>query len=272
MTQPKISILLPTRGRTNMLERSLRSLIDTADSPEDIQFLFGFDDDDTESSQYFLDNLAPLIDEVGATYLVLEFKRMGYNALHQYLNQLATHAEAPWWVFWNDDAVMIDSGWDTEISKQGDRFCIQAFDTHTMHPYSIFPIVPRAWFDLLGHLSKHQLNDAYISQIAWMMDLMVRIPIKVEHERFDLTGQNEDSTYKERIIYEGNPADPRDFNYIKQRQSRIDDANTICAYLEGRGYNMSYWKNVAIGKQDPWEKMLASDINDHLKRFDLPKK
>lgn len=272
MTQPKISILLPSRGRTDMLMRSLQSLVDTADSPEDIEFLLGFDDDDVDSSQYFLEHIAPILDEAGSTYMVLEFKRMGYNALHQYLNQLADHAQAPWWVFWNDDAVMIDSSWDTEILKQGDKFCIQAFNTHTMHPYSIFPIVPRAWFDLLGHLSLHQLNDAYISQIAWMMNIMVRIPIRVEHERFDLTGKNEDDTYKERIIFEGNVTDPRDFNHIKQRQSRIDDANKICKYLKERGYDMSYWESVVLGKQDPWAKMMESDINNHLRRIDMPKK
>lgn len=268
MTNPNISILLPTRGRTDLLKRSLLSLIDNANNPESIQILLGFDDDDADSSNYFIDNIAPLLDEVGSSYRVLEFKRMGYQELHRYLNELAVHAQAPWWVFWNDDAVMVDSGWDTEISKQGDRFCIQAFNTHTLHPYSIFPIVPRAWFEVLGHLSRHQLNDAYISQIAWMMDIMIRIPTRVDHERFDLTGKNKDETFTDRVIFEGNQSDPRDFNHRSCRQCRIEDSRKLATYLEGYNYDMSFWRKVEKNEQDPWERMLASDINRHLKKFE----
>lgn len=268
MSDFKISILLPSRKRTDMLERSIKSLVDKADSPDTIQFLLGFDDDDNDSSQYFIDNIAPYLDQKGCSYSVLEFKRMGYQSLHLYLNQLAKHATAPWWVFWNDDALMMDSGWDTVISSHNDRFCIQAFDTHKLHPYSIFPIVPKAWFDLLGHLSQHQLNDAYISQIAWMLDIMVRIDIKVEHDRFDLTGKNKDETFDERVIYEGNLRDPRDFNHANQRKMRIEDAIKICKHLdELGGYDTTFFKEVLQGKRDPWSKMLAADVNDQLKRI-----
>lgn len=268
MSDFKISILLPSRKRTDMLERSIKSLVDKADDPSSIQFLLAFDDDDSASSQYFIDNIAPELDQVGAHYSVLEFKRMGYQSLHLYLNQLAKHAKAPWWVFWNDDAVMLDQGWDTVISNHGDKFCIQAFNTHKLHPYSIFPIVPRAWFDVLGHLSQHQLNDAYISQIAWMLDIMVRIDVQVDHERFDLTGKNKDETFDERVIYEGNIHDPRDFNHASQRKMRIDDAIKICKYLDNLGgYDTTHFKEVLQGKRDPWAKMLASDVNDQLKRI-----
>lgn len=265
-TEFNISLLLPSRGRSTTLERSIKSLIDTADSPEQLQFILGFDDDDQESSQYFIDNIVPIIEQSGASYMVLEFKPMGYGALNLYLNKMALHAQAPWWVFWNDDAVMLDSGWDTVISSET-KFCIQAFETHNHHPYSIFPIVPRQWFEQLGHLSEHQLNDAYISQIAWMLDIMVRIPIRVEHERFDLTGKNQDDTFKNRVIFEGNIYDPRDFNYVAQRQNRYRDADKISKYLSEQGYDMSHWNEVRMGRRDPWTKMLASDINNHMKRI-----
>ena len=274
MTKPNISILLPSRGRTNMLKRSITSLLDLADTPASLEFLLAFDDDDTESSTYFISEVAPLIEQAGATYSVLEFARMGYGRLHEYLNSIAPYAQADWWVFWNDDAVMLDQGWDTVIISQGNRFCIQAFDTHNLHPYSIFPIVPRAWFDTLGYLSQHPLNDAYISQIAWMLDIMVRIPVKVSHERFDLTGQNNDKTFEDRVIYEGNSHDPRDFNYVSNRGQRVYNANRLADYLEGRGYDMTYWKKVSSGELDPWTKMLEADVNKQVTKFkvaQLPK-
>lgn len=266
MSEPKITILLPSRGRTTMLESSIQSLVDHADDPGSIQFILGFDNDDTASSQYFVDVIAPQLEKIGSKYLVLGFDPIGYENLHKYLNMMAKHAQAPWWVFWNDDAVMLDDHWDTIIASQGDRFCIQAFDTHNLHPYSIFPIVPRTWYDLLGHLSQHQLNDAYISQIAWMLDIIVRIPIRVEHERFDLTGKNEDDTYKNRIIYEGNIHHPKDFNHQNTRRLRIQDANKLVEYLRSKGHAIAWWESLLAGKHDPWGKMLASDVNNMLKR------
>lgn len=268
MTEPKISILLPSRGRTDMLDRSIDSLIDNADDPASLQFLMGFDDDDQSSIQHFIKVIAPKIDAAGAVYTTFEFKRLGYQNLHRYLNSLAPHARASWWVFWNDDAVMLDSGWDTTILAQGDKFCIQAFDTHNLHPYSIFPIVPKAWFDLLGHLSQHPLNDAYISQIAWMLDIMVRIPIRVEHDRFDLTGNNADSTFAARNLrqLEGNISNPTDFNHESCRYQRILDAEKIVQYLTPLGFDANNWEQIKLGKVDPWTKMLASDVNDQMKR------
>jgi hypothetical protein len=69
---------------------------------------------------------------------------------------------------------------------------LQAFNTHNRHPYSIFPIVPKEWYNLIGHLSLHQLNDAWLSQIAWMLDIVKQIPVEVLHDRADLTGNNKD--------------------------------------------------------------------------------
>jgi glycosyltransferase involved in cell wall biosynthesis len=269
MTKPQLSILLPSRGRTDQLKRSLDSLCNNADNPSKIELLLAFDDDDKKSSQYFVEKIAPGLLELGCQYKVYEFPRLGYARLNEYLNALGKSAQSDWWVFWNDDAVMINSGWDTTILAQENRFCIQAFDTHNKHPYSIFPIVPRAWFDLLGHLSQHPLNDAYISQIAWLLDIMVQIPVQVDHQRFDLTGDNMDKTFMERnvLALEGNPARPQDFNHAEQRKLRMIDANKIAMYLGEQGYDMSFWNDVAQKKRDPWDKMLAADVNKQMIKF-----
>jgi hypothetical protein len=271
MTKPQLSILLPSRGRTKMLDESIISLVDLADDANQIEFLLAFDDDDKESSQYFVDIIAPKLAEKNCKYYVYEFPRLGYTRLNEYLNKLGKYALADWWVFWNDDAIMIDQGWDTIILAQENRFCIQAFDTHNKHPYSIFPIVPRSWFDMLGHLSQHPLNDAYISQIAWLLDIMVQIPVRVEHRRFDLTGDNMDPTFMERNIraLEGNPSRPEDFNHLNQSKLRMIDANKIAVNLGKLGYDMSHWNEIATKQRDPWTKMLAADVNKQVMKLEL---
>jgi hypothetical protein len=41
-----IAVLLPTRGRAEMLERSIQSLISLAKDPNQIQLMLAFDNDD----------------------------------------------------------------------------------------------------------------------------------------------------------------------------------------------------------------------------------
>jgi hypothetical protein len=263
----KISILLPTRGRTTQLLRSVESLVDLADDSATIQWLFGFDNDDMDTYQWFQDHVLPKIVASGAKYTCMGFEPLGYIKLNEYVNQLAAKATGDWFVFWNDDAVMKTSGWDTEIVNHTGEFCLQAFDTHNKHPYSIFPIVPREWFELIGHLSLHQLNDAWLSQIAWMLDIVKPIPVEVLHDRADLTGNNRDATYKNRIIYEGNVDNPLDFNHNNFRETRIKETCQIAKYLLDKGYDLTHWKLSCEGKTNVWGKMMAADVNNHMQQF-----
>jgi hypothetical protein len=263
----KISILLPTRGRTTQLLRSVDSLIDLADDPAAIQWLFGFDNDDLDTYRWFQEHVLPKITTSGAKYTCMGFEPMGYVKLNEYVNRLAAKATGAWFVFWNDDAVMKTAGWDTEIIRHTGEFCLQAFDTHNKHPYSIFPIVPREWFELIGHLSLHQLNDAWLSQIAWMLDIVKQIPVEVLHDRADLTGNNRDDTFKNRIIHEGDPSMPIDFNHKNFRLMRFNEANVIAKYLLDKGYELSHWKLACENKTNVWEKMMAADVNNQMKQY-----
>jgi hypothetical protein len=265
--QVKISILLPTRGRQQMLKNSIMSLVDTAGTPSQIEILLGFDSDDGESFDYFQQHIAPVLDDLEVTYTCLEFDPLGYEKLHIYVNTLAANANGEWLVFWNDDAIMQDRDWDSVILSHSGKFCLQAFDTHNLHPYSIFPVVPREWFALFGRLSNHQLNDAWLSQVGWMLDIVERINIRVNHDRFDLTGNNKDQTFQARRVFEGNPKDPRDFNYVTYRAERFNDANTIAQHLRKKGIDMTRWDKICSGEQDPWDTMIACDVNKQIMRL-----
>jgi hypothetical protein len=244
------------------------SLVDLANDNTQIEWWFGFDDDDQSSLEYCQREILPELDRRGSVYTVMQFQRLGYGRLNEYVNALARDATGDWLIFWNDDAVMRTQDWDVVIRSHTGKFVIQAFDTHKKHPYSIFPIVPREWRDELGLLSHHPLNDAWISQIAWILDIMVRIDVVVDHERFDLTGKNGDDTYKERQIYEGNVNDPRDFNHISNRRVRLDAANRLARYMAKRkDCDLTHWNEVAQGRRDPWSKMLESDVNNQMMRI-----
>jgi len=267
----KIAVLLPTRGRTEALTRSLIGLLEKSNDLGSIQVLLGLDTDDTVGIKHFQDELEPLLDEMGVHYTAMTFEPMGYSQLHDYVNTLARASSADWMFFWNDDAVMETQGWDTEIVKCTGEFKLLAVHTHQDHPYSIFPIVPREWLDLIGHLSLHSMNDAWLSQNAYCVDIYKRIDIHVVHDRADLTGNNLDATYKQRELLEGNPSNPRDFHYIKTNMQRMKECDMLNEYLKTNGFSEAptFWDRVKLQQQDPWENLRKNDTNNQMRQFNI---
>jgi len=266
-----IAILLPTRGRAEMLERSVQSLISLAKDPDQIQLMLAFDNDDEVGTKHFEQVVQPWLDDNQVNYTAMSFEPLGYIRLNEYVNELARNSDARWLVFWNDDAVMKTQDWDAEIMKWDGQFKLLAFRTHNLHPYSIFPIVPRKWLDLLGYLSPHQISDAWLSQQAYMLDIMERIPVEVLHDRHDLTGNNKDETFLNRPMLEGNPMDPDDFHSIHQTDIRQKDCAKIANYLQKEhNLDMTFFANIFTGTQDPWEKLKLNDVNKQMVQFAHP--
>jgi hypothetical protein len=174
MTERKydIAMLLATRGRTTSLERSIKTLVELADHPEKLQLMFAFDKDDDVGTSYFNATVKPWLDSKSITYTAMRFDRLGYVNLHKYNNALAKVSDSKWLMIWNDDAAMETTGWDTVIMSHTSEYLkLLGFRTHNMHPYSIFPIIPRVWFDLLGYISPHSSQDAWLSQQAYLLDI-----------------------------------------------------------------------------------------------------
>lgn len=263
-----IALLLPTRGRTAALGRSVQSVFELADNPKKLQLMLAFDSDDQVGQQYFTQELKPWLDAKGYAYTAMLFEPMGYIRLHVYNNKLAATTDAHWLLIWNDDAFMQTQGWDTEIMKYQGQLKLLAFHTHRDHPYSIFPIVPRVWYELLGYISPHPTQDGWLSQQAYMLDIWQRIPVWVEHDRFDLTGNNGDDTFKNRKMLEGKPDDPLDFHSVPQTDLRHRDCAKLAGYMKNvLGMDISFFENVFNGTQNPWEKLEKNDVNRQMVQF-----
>lgn len=265
-----IAVLLPTRGRSDSLERSVKSMIELAANADRVQLMFGFDNDDSVGITHFVEELQPWLDQHSINYTAIKFAPLGYIRLNEYVNELARKSDARWLVFWNDDAVMETQDWDTKIMAWEGEFKLLAFHTHNDHPYSIFPIVPRKWLDLLGYLSPHQISDAWLSQQAYMLDIWQRIEVDVLHDRHDLTGNNNDATFQNRPMLEGNPANPRDFHSVAQLDLRHRDCHKIADYLRTQGQDLLFFDRVFQGKQDPWENLAKNDVNSQMVQFKNP--
>lgn len=260
MSNSIISVLLPTRGRREVLKSSLESLISKAKDPEKLELLLGIDEDDEGAREYIEKEIAPMLRERKVECRANIFKPLGYENLHVYVNTLAGSASGDWLFFWNDDGVMVTEGWDEVIRSYTGQFKLLApHDNHNGHPYAIFPIVPRDWFMLLDHLSQNAQNDAWLSHIAYMLDIFERIDVEFIHDRADITGNNNDPTFQNRKYMEGNPSDPKDFGHPSMQQARVATAYKLAWFLDRIGQHSTWWDNVVAGKQDPFEKMKWAD-------------
>lgn len=266
MSLYNVAVLLPTRARTDSFTRSVASLIDLAHDLDRIEFVIAIDSDDKIGHTHFSEVIQPLLDKKKVCYTAVEFESLGYAGLNRYYNELAKLADADWLFVWNDDAVMNTKNWDQVISNYTGQFRLLKVHTHKEHPYSIFPIVPRTWFELMGHLSRHQMIDAELSQIAFCVDLMQVIDIDVTHDQSELTGLDDD-TSKRKIRFEGNPNNAYDFHNPRVSQHRYQDCETINQYLKAQGLDHGWWERVKSGEQYPWEKLIALDVNRQMNQF-----
>lgn len=267
-----ISVLLPTRGRGKLAERSLMSLIDKAKDNSRVEYRIALDNDDEETLEYFKENIIPKFDKLKLNFHIVVTPPIGYQKLNQYVNFLGSQANGAWLMFWNDDAIMDTQDWDETIATHTDKFRVLRMQEQSEHPYAIFPIVPKEWQYLLGSLSSHQMSDAQISQIGYMCNIVENIDVHCTHDRFDLTGNNNDETYNNRPQLEGNPEDPEDLNSKKTTQGRYEQALRIMWYLNKMGDGNDHLQHALQGKEkDLWKHLKANDPNGHTSRFKIDK-
>ena len=263
--QKEISVLLPTRGRHELMFKSLQSLTSTANNLNNVEFLFAIDNDDTATHEYLTSTVLPWAESQGIELHAFSMERFGYQQLQQYVNFLGFQSKGRWMLFWNDDAVMNSHGWDDEIISHNGKLAILRFkDNHNCHPYSVFPIVPRDWITLFECLSPAQQTDAWISQIAWLTDTMITIESQVTHDRADITGNNDDQTYRERVYL--NDAETPEMFTKKQHF-----AAKWAWLLKIANQDTGWWDLIQAGTVDPWEKMMAMDVNNQMIQIPMNK-
>ena len=211
-----ISVLLPSRGRPRSLADSIAGLTGNAARPRDLEVLVAADPDDATT------RLAAL--QAGATVHVTR-ERYGYPRLHEYVNRLAADATGDWLMLWNDDARMLTENWDAIVEQQ---------EPAVLWPHSndvagcnTFPVWPRAWTDALGHVSLSPHCDSWIQDLGTALGRHRRIPVRVLHDRADLTGGHDDQTRADSL------AGYRTANYHTpaMHAARQHDTDTLRAHL-----------------------------------------
>lgn len=222
--KPTITIMCPSRARTNALALAAHSLFDRAAHPDRVELVVRIDADDPARDGYIADADDGHIDTlvVGAPY--------GYRGLHRYYDDCARAATGDWLFMWNDDVIMLTDGWDEVIDAHAGRFVLLAPETtdHRGEHGTIIPVIPRAWFTAVGHVARNPQSDTWLVEIADALGLYQPVPVLALHDRADLTGNNDDATFAARDHQ-------RDAFYsAEQVAERAADIERLRAWLAGR--------------------------------------
>lgn len=206
-----ITVLLPSRKRPELLKTTIQGLRLLADSPTEVEVLVGADRDDEATAQAAMD----------MDCAVITFDRHGYANLHEYYNRLASVASGEWLLLWNDDAVMTTQSWDSIIEKEQHPAVLNLPSNHDRN-LCCFPCVSRSLVRAWGHFSLSPHCDSWVHEVGMNAGIHRYVPVHVRHERFDMTGQNNDETYREsQAGYRSNEFNSQEMQHLRQNDAQI---------------------------------------------------
>ena len=173
----KISLLLPTRGRPNLLKRLLRSIIDNTLDLKRIEVILCLDDDDTES--HAIDD--PRLNIV---------KLIGHKStMGDYNTKCLNHATGDIILLMNDDLVICTKEWDQiildfSLTIPDGIFMAYPNDKEAGKLMSTFPIMSRKTCETLSNPYPKEYDDLFID--IHIFDIFIRLKHIGENRMFYL--------------------------------------------------------------------------------------
>lgn len=204
-----ISVLVPSRGRPDMLARTIRTAFETATHTRRLEFVVRIDDDDPKEMDYHfkakfaaLVEVAPLPDMVR----VLVGPRV---LLSECWNICASHASGEILMHCGDDITFNTPAWDQrvrdEFAKLPDRIgLVFGDDLSTNFPdLATHGFIHRRWVEAVGYflppLFSSDWNDVWISEVAKSIDRMIPMPdVVIEHHHYSFGKAERDQTHADR--------------------------------------------------------------------------
>lgn len=167
-TGPLVSVLLPTRLRAACAVDTVNSVLSNCSNPDNVEVLVRDDDDDPQHRQ-LIDGMAAL-PHAHKIRIFTGPRREGYFSLHEFYNELCVQATGDWVMMFNDDAKIVTKGWDEVLEKfeppkkspVNSVVAMGHFEMVQKDQDFVFPMVRRQSVKILGHLSLHPHNDAWL--------------------------------------------------------------------------------------------------------------
>lgn len=228
----KISLLLPTRNRTNRATAFLNSVVDTASCLEKIEVVCAIDEDDKESQAL-----------VSPHPKLLLHKVIGPKARMGELNTRCLRASSGEIIMLvNDDILIRSKNWDTHLIDADHLFSDGVYLFHVKdgfknEKFPIFPILSKRFCDLIqdpypaefnGDGNDSHLYDIFLRLQDLGHERIIYLPqIFFEHMHYKLGKAKNDATYQSRSHLDSNKTF---YNLWRYRENQVA---RIAAFLNG---------------------------------------
>lgn len=227
----RISLLLPTRGRTKLVERFLQSVIAQSAHRDLIEVVVVVDDDDPESHGITSNELALKL-------VIVRRQTMGsYNTI------CLQHATGEITIAVNDDIVIRTQGWDEKVRALDARYPDGVYlgyanDLFKGEKVCTFPILSREACEALAEPYPEIYRGAFID--VHLMDIFRRLEkrgyprmayakdIVFEHVHYRVNPDALDATYRERARFGD------DATFIALAEARRLEADRLFALISGK--------------------------------------
>ena len=242
---PIVSILVPTRNRTNKLKISLDNLFETCYNEYNFEVLCGVDNDDFETIHFLNDYI---VNHPQVKYFL--FEKGGYKNVYKIQNYLVSQASGHFIFPYADDSEILSYNWDLVLKEYNNKFLVFNPLIKSLKHYVRnidpnipgyvwfgYPIFPKKLVDITGRVSNNTATDSWISELVYNAQIpyIQEDNIIIEHYRFDET-KNEDDIdplYYE-VVNDRNFVSS-DFHSEYQIQERIKDIEKLKSYIKSFG-------------------------------------
>lgn len=160
---PVVSILIPSRNRTELLDSCVKSWRTLADNPEAVEIIVRLHHDDAVSMKWAESRPYDIQLIAGETY-------EGHLSMDMFLNCMAACSTGDWLMPVSDDFVCLTQDWErafevvTEIPRTD--YLIRHFET-TNKPNERPPIISRGLYHAIGCFGHTSHADVYLDTLGW---------------------------------------------------------------------------------------------------------
>jgi hypothetical protein len=227
----RISLLLPTRGRSELVQRFLRSVVAQSAYPELIEVILCVDDDDIESHGI-------VSSELDLKVVVGPRQNMG-----AYNTECLRHASGEITIAVNDDIIVRTKGWDEKVRALDARYPDGVYlgypnDLFKGSKVSTFPILSSKTCELLAEPYPRVYKGAFLD--PHLMDIFRRLEkrgyariayaadIVFDHVHYRSNPEALDATYSDRARFGDDPT------FIALVEARQLEADRLYAHISGK--------------------------------------
>lgn len=193
-----ISLLLPSRGRPDNIERLAKSALDTAARPEEVELIVYIDNDDDSYNGR----------EYPANVHIYKTER---TVLSVYWNMAYAKARGDILMHCGDDIVFHTQGWDTIVEQEFDKYPDKIVllygddgDPNQEKNFGTHSFIHRKWAETVGYFVppyfSSDFNDTWLNEVADNLGRKVKIPIFTEHMHWAFRKGELDLTHAERLV------------------------------------------------------------------------